>query len=88
MIFIVVPEVGADGQGGVTESASPLLVIDVAVSGRPETGAVGAGELGLSSTHTHPAVHPVRLSQLPGRADSVFDDVLTSVEEVRFALPG
>ena len=41
----LVPEVGADMQDGVTESAGPRLVIDVAVSGRQETGALVAGEL-------------------------------------------
>ena len=88
MILTLVPEVGADGQDGVTESAGPRWVIDVSVSGRQETGARVAGELALSGTHTHPAVHPVRLSKLQGRAGPVFEDVLASVEEVCFALPG
>ena len=63
MILTLVPEVGADGQGGVTE-----LVIDVAVSGRQKTGAFVADELALSGTHAYVAVHPVRLSKLQGCA--------------------
>ena len=88
IILTLVPEVGADGQDGVTESAGPRLVIDVAVSGRQETGVLVAGELSLSGTHAHTAVHPVRLSKLQGHTGSVFEDVLASVEGVRFAFPG
>ena len=88
MILTLVPEVGADRQDGATESAGPRAVLDVAISGRQETGAFGAGELALSSTHTHAAIHPVCLSKLQGRADPAFEDVLASVEEVRFAFPG
>ena len=87
MILTLVPDVGADGQDGVTESAGPRLVIDVAVSGRQETGALGAAELALSGTHVHTAVNPVRLSKLQGCASLEFEDVLASVEEVRFAFP-
>ena len=88
MILTLVPEVGADGQDGVTESAGPRLVIDVALSGRQETGALVAGELVLSGTHAHTTVHPVRLSKLQEHAGQVFEDVLASVEEVCFACPG
>ena len=34
------------------------------------------------------AVHPVRVSELQGSADLVFEDVLARVKEVRFAFPG
>ena len=88
IILTLVPEVGADGQDGVTESAGPRLVIDVAVSGRQETGTLGAGKVALSGTDAHAAVHPVSLSKLQGRAGPVFEDVLASVEEIRFAFPG
>ena len=88
IILTLAPEVGADRQDGATESAGPRLVVDVAVSGRQETGALGADELALSSTHAHAAVYPVCLSKLRGRAGRVFDDVLASVEEIRFAFPG
>ena len=64
------------------------MVIDVAVSRRQETGALGADELALSGTHAHAAVHPVFLCKLQGCAGPVFEDVLASVEEVRFAFPG
>ena len=64
------------------------MVIDVAISGRQETGTLGAGEFALSGTHAHATVHPVCLSKLQGRARPVFEDVLASVEEVRFAFPG
>ena len=84
----LVPEVGADGQDGATESAGPRLVVDVAVSGRQETGTLVADELALSVSRAHTAVHPVRLSKLQRRAGPVFEDVLTSVEEVRFTFPG
>ena len=59
IILILVPEVGADRQDGATESAGPRLVIDVAICGKQETGALGAGELALSGTHAHAAVHPI-----------------------------
>ena len=88
MILTLVPEVGADRQDGATESAGPLLVIDVAVSRRQETGALGADELALSGTHAHAAVHPVCQSKLQGRARLVFENVLASVKEVRFVCPG
>ena len=88
MILTLVPEVGADRQDGATESAGPLLVIDVAVSRRQETGALGADELALSGTHAHAAVHPVCQSKLQGRARLVFETVLASVKEVRFVCPG
>ena len=87
IILTLVPEVGADRPNGATESAGPRVVVDVAVSGRQETGAFGAGELAWSGTLTHAAVHPVCLSKLQGRAGPVFEDVLASVEEVRFAFP-
>ena len=51
MILTLVPEVGADRQDGATESASPRLAIDVAVSGRQKTGALVVGELVLSATY-------------------------------------
>ena len=63
-------------------------MIDVAVSGKQETGALVAGKLALSGTHAHTEVHRVRLFKLQGRAGSVFEDVLASAEEVRFAFPG
>ena len=63
-------------------------MIDVAIPWRQETGALVAGELALSGTYAHTAVHPVSLSKLHGRAGSVFEDVLARVEEVRFAFPG
>ena len=88
MILTLVPEVGANGQDSVTESAGPRLVVDVAVSGRQETGTLVADELALSVSRAHTAVHPVRLSKLQRRAGPVFEDVLTSVEEVRFTFPG
>ena len=88
MILTLVPEVGADGQDNATESAGPRLVIDVAVFERQETGALVAGELALSGTHAHTAVHPVRRSKLEGRAGPVLEDVLTRVTGVRFAFPG
>ena len=56
-------DVGADRQGGAAEPASPRMMVDVAVSGRQETGALVAGELALSGTHTHRAVRPVRRSE-------------------------
>ena len=64
------------------------MVIDVAVFERQETGALVAGELALSGTHAHTAVHPVRRSKLEGRAGPVLEDVLTRVTGVRFAFPG
>ena len=82
IILTLVPDVGPDGHGGATESAGPRLVIDVAVPGWQETGTLVAGGLALSSLHAHTAVHPVRLSTLPGSTGPVFKDVLTSVEEV------
>ena len=88
MILTLVPEVGANGQDSVTESAGPRLVVDVAVSGRQETGTLVADELALIVSRAHTAVHPVRLSKLQRRAGPVFEDVLTSVEEVRFTFPG
>ena len=63
-------------------------MIDVAVSGKQETGALVAGKLALSGTHAHTAVQLVRLSKLQGRAGPVLEDVLARVEEVRFAFPG
>ena len=63
-------------------------MIDVAIPWRQETGALVAGELALSGTYAHTAVHPVSLSKLHGRAGSVFEDVLARVEEVRFSFPG
>ena len=62
MILTLGLEVGADSQHGVTESTGPRLMVDVAASGRQDTGALGAGELTLSGTQAHAAVHPVRLS--------------------------
>ena len=88
MILTLVPDVGADKQDGATESTGPPVVVDVAVSGRQETGALGAGELALVDSHVHAAVHPVCPSKLQGRAGPVFKDVLASLEEVRFAFPG
>ena len=88
MILTLVLELGADGQDGATESAGPRVMIDVAVSGRQETGALVAGKLALSGTHAHTAVQLVRLSKLQGRAGPLFADVWARVEEVRFAFPG
>ena len=68
MILTLVPEVGADRQDGATESVGPSLVINIAVSGRQETGALVSSELALSGTHAHTAVYPVRLSKLQGGA--------------------
>ena len=59
MILTPVPEVGADRQDSATESSDPRVVVDVPVSRRQETGALGAGELALSGTHAHAAVHPI-----------------------------
>ena len=87
IILTLAPEIGADGQDGTTESAGPRLMIDAAVSGRQETGALVAGELALSSTHAHAEEHAVRLSFM-GRAGPVFKGVLARVEEVLFAFPG
>ena len=64
MILTLVPEVSADGQNGATEAASPSLKSDVAVSRRQKTGALVAGELALSRTYAHTAVHPISLSKL------------------------
>ena len=64
------------------------MVIDVAVSRSQETGAPVTGELALSGTCAKTEVHPVRLSKLQGRTGPVFEDVVASVEEVRFAFPG
>ena len=66
MILTLVPDVGADKQDGATESTGPPVVVDVAVSGRQETGALGAGELALSGTQPHAAVHPVCLPYVSG----------------------
>ena len=88
IILSLVSEVGADRQVGATESAGPRVVIDVATSGRQETGVLAAGEIALSGTYAHVAVHPVCLSKLQGCAGPVFEDVSASVEEVRFAFPG
>ena len=52
-IFTLAPEVGADGQDGATEPASPRLVTSVAVSRRQEKDAL--------DTHAHAAVHPSRM---------------------------
>ena len=72
MILTLVPEEGADRQDGATESVGPRVVVDVAVSGRQEKGALGAGELALSGTHAHAAAHPLCLSKLQERAGPVF----------------
>ena len=53
MILTLVPDVGAVRQDGATESAGPRLVIDVALSGKQETGVFVAGELALSGTHAY-----------------------------------
>ena len=87
MILTLVPEVVADRQDGAKESAGPRVVVEVAVSGRQETTALGAGVLALSGTYAHAVVHPACLSKLQGRAGPVIEDVLASVEEVRFAFP-
>ena len=63
-------------------------MIDVAVSGRQETGALVAGELALRGTHVNTAVKPVYQSTLQGRAGPVFVDVLARVKEVRLEFPG
>ena len=65
----LVPEVGADGQDGATESAGPRLVIEVAVPRRRETDV--SSRASLSGTHAHTAVHPVRLSNLQWRRPSI-----------------
>ena len=88
MMLTLVPYVGANRQDGATESAGPRLVIDVAISERQETGALGGDELALSGTHAHTEVHLVCLSKLQGLAGPVFGDVLASVEEIRFAFQG
>ena len=66
-----------------TESADPRLVIDVAVSGKLERRTFGTGELALSGSHGHSAVHPVYLSKLQGCAGLVFADVLVSAQDGR-----
>ena len=88
IVLTLVPGVGAHRQDGGTEPVGPRLVIDVAASGKQETGALVAGELALSGTHAHTAVHSVRLSKLEGCAGPVFEDALARLEEVRFAFPG
>ena len=88
MILTPVPEVGADRQDSATESSDRRVVVDVPVSRRQETGALGAGELALSGTHAHKAVRSVFMCKLQGRAGPVFEDVSASVEEVRFAFRG
>ena len=87
VILTLVLKVTADGQGGAAEPASPRLLVDVAVSRRQKTGALVAGELALSGTHTHTAVRPACLSKLQGRAGPVVEDVLTRAKEVRFTFP-
>ena len=42
----------------------------------------------MSGTHAHTTVHLIRLSELQGRAGPVLEDVLASVEEIRFAILG
>ena len=62
-------------------------VADTAVSRRQKTCTLVAGELALSGTHAHTAVHPVRLQQLQGRAGPAVEDVLARVKEVRITFP-
>ena len=88
VILIVAPVVDADGQDGSTESVGPRLVIDVAVSKRQETGNLVTVGLASSGTHAHTTVHLVHVSKLQDRAGPVFEDVLASLAEVRFAFPG
>ena len=78
MMLTLVPYVGANRQDGATESAGPRLVIDVAISERQETGALGGDELALSGTHAHTAVHSICMSKLQGRAGLIFQDVSES----------
>ena len=88
MLLTLVPEVGADRQNGSTESAGPRVVVDIDVSGRQETGALWRGRAHVER-HPHACGDTrVCLSKLQGRAGSVFEDVLASVEEVRFVFPG
>ena len=87
MILTLVLELGADGQDGATESAGPRVMIDVAVSGRQETGALVAGELGLSGTHAHRRYTGFSCLSCRG-APTVPYDVWARVAEVRFASPG
>ena len=63
------------------------MAVDVAVFRRQETDALAVGELALSGTHAHTAVHPAHLSKFLGCASPVFKDVLAGIEEVRFAFP-
>ena len=64
IISTLVPEVRADRRDDATESAAPRVVIDLAMSGRQETGALGTDEFALSGIHAHAAVHPIFLSKL------------------------
>ena len=50
------------------ELSSERLVVDVAVSVRQETGALVAGKLALSTTHSQSVAHPVHLSKIQGYA--------------------
>ena len=87
MFLALVPDVATDREDGGTESAGPRVVVDVAVSGRQEMDALGVGEIALSGTLAHAAVHPVYLFKLQGRTGPILEDVLTSME-VRFAFLG
>ena len=87
MVLTIVREVGADGQDGATEPAGPRLVAYVAVSGRQETGALVAGELGLSGTHAHRRYTGFSCLSCRG-SPTVPYDVWARVAEVRFASPG
>ena len=60
MIVTLVPKENADGQDDATEPASPRFAVDVAVSRRQGTSVLVTGELMLSGTLAHAAVHPVR----------------------------
>ena len=79
MNLTLVPEVGADRQDGSVETASPRLLVDVAVSRRQKTGALVAGELALSGAHARTVVRPINLSKLQGRAGPVVEDASARV---------
>ena len=84
VLLTLVPEVGADRQGGAAEPTSPRFTVDVAVSRRRKTDALVADELALSGTHAHTTVRPVGPAKLQGRTGPVVEDLLVRVKEVRF----
>lgn len=68
----IVPGVNTDGKNGANEPTSQRLAIGATVSARQGTGTLVGGELVLSDTHAHTAVHPVLLPKLLWRACPVF----------------